>query len=102
MPVYDIAGVVDTENDGRGLPFIGGHPLIDERPREPDRILSEGAFSNRDSVGCEHRVRARSGGRPASELEAGSSAQSVEIVAHLHIRRQSPRCGRGPCPPACA
>ena len=39
MPVYDIAGVVDIENDRRGLPFIGGHPLIDERPREPDRIL---------------------------------------------------------------
>ena len=39
MPVHDIAGVVDIENHRRGLPFIGGHPLIDERPREPDRIL---------------------------------------------------------------
>ena len=32
MPVRDIAGVVDIENHRCGLPFIGGHPLIDERP----------------------------------------------------------------------
>ena len=39
MPVHDIAGVVDIENDGGGLPIVGGHPLIDERPCQPDCVL---------------------------------------------------------------
>ena len=41
--------------------------------------FSEGAFSNRDSVGCEHRFAPVSAA-PASELESGINAQSVEIV----------------------
>ena len=28
MPVDAIAGVVDIENDGGGLPIVGGHLLI--------------------------------------------------------------------------
>src|ERR1017187_7808448 len=33
--------------------------------------FSEGAFSNRDSVGCEHRFAPVSGSRPHASLKAG-------------------------------
>ena len=79
MPVHDIAGVVDIENDRRGLLFRGGHPLIDERPREPDRILQRGAFStaiasaaNTGSRRCQAAARKRA--------ESEINVQSVEIV----------------------
>jgi hypothetical protein len=38
MAVRQIPCVVDITNDRRGLPFVGGRPLIDERPDEPDRV----------------------------------------------------------------
>ena len=41
--------------------------------------FSEGAFSSRDSVGCERRWR-RVGQPPASEFEGGINAQGVKIV----------------------
>ena len=42
VAVHDIAGVVNIENDGRGLAFIGRHPLIDQGIGEADRIPQRG------------------------------------------------------------
>lgn len=81
MPVYDIAGVVDIENDRRGLPFIGGHPLIDDAHVSRIASFSEGAFSNRDGVGCEHRFAPVSGSRPQASLKAGSARKASRSSA---------------------
>ena len=45
------------------------------------RSRNEGAFSQRETVGCEHRSAPVSGSLPAGELERRVAAQSVEIVA---------------------
>ena len=43
--------------------------------------MREGAFSNRDNVGCEHKGSPSSGDRPAAILKMGS--QPVEVVGVL-------------------
>ena len=80
MPVHDIAGVVDVENDSRGFAFIGGQPLIDERPCQPDRVLQRRRVLQPRQRRLRTQVRARVRQPPASELEGRINAQSVEIV----------------------
>ena len=81
MPVHDIAGVVDIENDGGGLPIVGGHP----RQRW-----------QRTQVG------ARVGQPPASEFEGGINAQGVKIVGVFVAAGAIARMRARTCPPACA
>ena len=54
--------------------------MIDERPREPDRILQRRRVLQSRQRRLRTQVRARVWQPPASELESGISAQSVEIV----------------------
>jgi hypothetical protein len=42
--------------------------------------LSDGAFSSRDSVGCEQRSAPESGNRPQASLNAGSVRQIVGVL----------------------
>ena len=64
MAVRHIAGVVNIENDAGRRAFVRRHPLIDERVGQAVASFSEGAFSIRDNVGCEHSRRSsRAGGR---------------------------------------
>ena len=80
MPVHDIAGVVDIENDGGGLPIVGGHPLIDERPCQPDCVLQRRGVLKPRHRRLAHQVRAALRQPPAGELEGGVATQAVEIV----------------------
>ena len=70
MPVHDIAGVVDIENDRRGLPFVGRHPLIDERPCEPDRVFQRRRVLHPRQRRLRAQIGARVGQPAASELES--------------------------------
>ena len=91
---YDIAGVVDIENDRRGLPFIGGHPLIDERPREPDRILQRRRVLQPRQRRLRTQVRARVWQRPQASLKAGSARKASRSSASSYpqaIARMRPR-----------
>ena len=54
--------------------------MIDERPREPDRILQRRRVLQPRQRRLRTQVRARVRQPPASELESGINAQSVEIV----------------------
>jgi len=83
MPVHDIAGVVDVENDRGGLAFVGGHPLIDERVGQPDRVLQRWRVLQPRQRRLRTQVGARVGQPPASELEGRVDAQGVEIVGVL-------------------
>src|SRR4051794_15300099 len=72
MTVHDVAGVVDIENDRRGLALVRRNPLIDQGIVRRITSFSEGAFSSRDRVGCEHKSAPESGSRPQANLNAGS------------------------------
>jgi len=38
VAVDDIAGVVDVERHGVGLPWVGVHPGVDQRVGQPDHV----------------------------------------------------------------
>ena len=100
MPLHDIERVVDVEGDRRGRAFIRVHPLVDERIAQPDRVLREGAFSRRDSVGCEQRSRSVSGNRPQASLKAGSARETPDR-RRPRSRTRSRTCARGSCRRGC-
>ena len=83
MAVHDIAGVVDVERDGRGLAFVGGHPLIDERIGQPDRVFQRRRVLQPRQRRLRTQIAARVGQPPAGELESRIGAQKIEIVGVL-------------------
>ena len=56
-------------------------------------VFRSGAFSQRETVGCEHRSPPLSGSRPQASLNAGITAQAVQVVGVLISAgdRQHPR-----------
>ena len=50
MPVHDITGVADIENDRLGFAIVRHHPTSVYVSRIAS--FNEGGFSSRDSVGC--------------------------------------------------
>ncbi len=97
MAVHDIAGVVDIENDGRGLAFVGRHPLIDERAGQADRILQRRRVLQPRQRRLRTQIAPAVRQPPASELESGIGPQTIEIVGIFVAAGRSRRCGRGSC-----
>ena len=83
MPMHDVTGVVDVEGDGRGLAFIGVHPLVDQRIAQPDRILQRRRILQPRQRRLRTKIAARVGQPPAGELERWIGAQKIQIVGVL-------------------
>ena len=83
MPMHDIDGVVDVQYDGAGWMWVAGAIEIDQGVGQADHLAQvRRIFQARDG-----RLRAEIaptvGQASARELEAGISAQMIEVVAVL-------------------
>ena len=71
MPVHHIERVIDVQRDSRAADALAHHRSTIAYPSRISARRS-GAFSSRDSVGCEARSASLSGNRPQASLKAGS------------------------------
>ena len=81
-----IFGIVDVQRDGGRWPPVAGTVDVDHGVVRAYHLAHAGAFSQRDTVGWEHRSAPLSGRRPQASLKPGS-------VRH-RLADGMPRAGR--------